>query len=68
MSTSNDRQPVTRHDLRTQLTIIAGFTKTLLNHNDRLDAARRLEMLEAMDDAATKLGELIDQLPKSTPA
>ena len=63
---SSDRQPVTRHDLRTQLTIIAGFTKTLITHNDRIEAAQRLEMLHAMDDAATKLGELIDQLPKST--
>ena len=63
---SNDRQPVTRHDLRTQLTIIAGFTKTLLNHNDRIEAPQRLEMLQAMDEAATKLGELIDELPKST--
>ena len=63
---SSDRQPVTRHDLRTQLTIIAGFTKTLLNHNDRIESPQRLEMLQAMDEAATKLGELIDQLPKST--
>ena len=63
---SSDRQPVTRHDLRTQLTIIAGFTKTLLNHNDRIESPQRLEMLQAMDEAATKLGELIDELPKST--
>ena len=62
---SSDPQPVTRHDLRTPLTILAGFTKTLLNHNDRLDAAQRLEMLEAMDEAARRLGELIDRLPSS---
>ena len=40
----------------------------MLKHNDRLDAAQRLEMLEAMDEAAMKLDQLIDQLPSTRDA
>jgi two-component system sensor histidine kinase KdpD len=50
------------HDLRTPLTIISGFTATLIAHNQRLDAEQRLEMLERIDGAADRLEVLLDEL------
>lgn len=50
------------HELRTPITIINGFLETLIAHDDRLDAAQRLHMLERSRAASTRLSDLIEEL------
>ncbi|MEX1162768.1 MAG: hybrid sensor histidine kinase/response regulator [Nitriliruptor sp.] len=50
------------HELRTPLTSIAGFTETLRVHGERLDSARRDDLLARVGRHASELGELVDEL------
>lgn len=50
-----------RHDLRTPLTIIAGFAEVLAGEKPISDADRR-EYARRIQDAAGELGSLIDRV------
>jgi len=50
------------HELRTPITIINGFLETLIAHDERLDTEQRLHMLERSRAAASRLGDLIEEL------
>jgi signal transduction histidine kinase len=49
-----------RHDLRTPLTIVAGFAEVLAGERD-LTVAERQEFAARIQDAATDIRRLIDQ-------
>ena len=50
------------HQLRTPLTIISGFTNTLLTYTDELDERQRQQMLQRIDVASERLQYLIEEL------
>lgn len=50
------------HDLRTPLTSVMGFSRTLLDLDERLPAERRREFLEAIARGATQASRLVDDL------
>ena len=50
------------HDLRTPLAVITGAASTLLEDDDRLDAAAQREMLRSIADEAGRLNRLIANL------
>lgn len=50
------------HELRTPLTTIVGFSQTLNRAGDRLDDARRADMLERLEVNARKLEQLLSDL------
>jgi signal transduction histidine kinase len=50
-----------RHDLRTPLTIVAGFAEVLAGERDISDADRR-EFAQRIQDAANEIRTLIDDV------
>jgi signal transduction histidine kinase len=50
-----------RHDLRTPLTIVAGFAEVLAGDRPIADADRR-DFANRIQDAATEIRELIDRV------
>jgi two-component system sensor histidine kinase KdpD len=50
------------HDLRTPLAVITGAASTLLEDEDRLDAAAQREMLRSIADEAARLNRLVTNL------
>jgi signal transduction histidine kinase len=50
------------HELRTPLTGIKGFTETLLSYWDRMDEARRLEMVRKVNGSSRRLERLVRDL------
>jgi len=50
------------HDLRTPLAVITGAASTLLEDEDRLDAAAQREMLRSIADEAARLNRLVSNL------
>jgi signal transduction histidine kinase len=50
-----------RHDLRTPLTIVAGFAEVLAGERDISDADRR-EFAQRIQDAAEELRKLLDDV------
>jgi PAS domain S-box-containing protein len=50
------------HELRTPLTPIQGFARTLRTHGDRLEEARRQQLLDLLIDRTDHLARLIDDL------
>ena len=50
------------HDLRTPLAVITGAASTLLEDEDRLDAAAQREMLRSIADEAARLNRLVANL------
>jgi two-component system sensor histidine kinase KdpD len=50
------------HDLRTPLAVITGAASTLLEDDDRLDAAAKREMLRSIADEAGRLNRLVANL------
>jgi signal transduction histidine kinase len=50
------------HELRTPLTGIKGFTETLLSYWERMDEARRLEMVRKVNGSCRRLERLVQDL------
>ncbi len=50
------------HEIRSPLTTIKGFTKTLLDRWDRLDDATKIEMLKAINDDADRVTRILTEL------
>jgi two-component system sensor histidine kinase KdpD len=50
------------HDLRTPLTAITGAASAALDHETRIDAATRRELLESIRDEAERLNRLVNNL------
>lgn len=50
------------HELRTPLTTIKGYSTMLIDYEDRLDPIEKRQDLEAIDRAADRLTELVDNL------
>lgn len=50
------------HELRTPLTGIKGFTETLLNYWERMDDARRKEMVRKVGNSSNRLERLVQDL------
>ena len=61
MSEEDQRRRRLRHDLRTPLTIVAGFAEVLAAERAIADAERR-EYAARIQAAAVEIGELIDAL------
>jgi K+-sensing histidine kinase KdpD len=49
------------HDLRTPLTLVAGFSDLLVRRGAELDEAQRAELAERIGVAAREMRELIDR-------
>lgn len=58
----NDFVSTISHELRTPLTGIKGFTETLLNYWERMDEARRLEMVRKVNSSSLRLERLVQDL------
>ena len=54
------------HDLRTPLASITGAASTLLDNGERLDAATRRDLLEALHEEADRLNRLVQNLLEMT--
>jgi signal transduction histidine kinase len=50
------------HEIRSPLTTIKGFTKTLLDRWDRLDDETKIEMLKAINDDADRVTRILTEL------
>lgn len=50
------------HELRTPLTPVRGYVQTLLRRGDRIDEAKRIEVLEQVVERVTHMERLIDDL------
>lgn len=50
------------HEIRSPLTTIKGFTKTLLDRWDRLDDGTKLEMLAAINADADRVTRILSEL------
>ena len=61
MTSEDERRRRLRHDLRTPLTIVAGFAEVLAAERDISDADRR-EYASRIQAAAVEIGELVDAL------
>ncbi len=53
---------IVSHELRSPLTAIKGFTKTLLLRGDRIEAPMRNEFLQTVNDQADRLAGLVEDL------
>ena len=53
---------VTSHELRTPLTSVLGFSKTLLNHWDRIPDDQKREQIGLIQDQSDRLMRLVDAL------
>jgi signal transduction histidine kinase len=64
--TSNERTieliATVSHEIRSPLTTIKGFTKTLLDRWDRLDDGTKLEMLAAINEDADRVTRILTEL------
>ncbi len=54
------------HDLRTPLASITGAASTLLDNGERLDAATRRDLLEALHEESDRLNRLVQNLLEMT--
>ena len=61
MTSEDERRRRLRHDLRTPLTIVAGFAEVLAAERPLSDADRR-EYASRIQAAAVEIGELVDAL------
>ena len=61
MTSEDERRRRLRHDLRTPLTIVAGFAEVLAAEREISDADRR-EYASRIQAAAVEIGELVDAL------
>ena len=59
MTSEDERRRRLRHDLRTPLTIVAGFAEVLAGERDISQADRR-EFAARIQDAAAEIRKLID--------
>ncbi|MCX8126108.1 MAG: ATP-binding protein [Dehalococcoidia bacterium] len=50
------------HELRTPLAAIKGYTDLLLNYGSRLSSSEKRENLQAIDESAKRLAEMVDHL------
>jgi signal transduction histidine kinase len=50
------------HELRTPVTTIHGFVRTLNHYADRLTPERELEMRETLEEQTTRMARLVEQL------
>jgi PAS domain S-box-containing protein len=53
---------MTSHELRTPITVVQGFAKTLVNRWDKLDDADRRQAVATIAERAHSLGHLVDNL------
>jgi signal transduction histidine kinase len=53
---------MTSHELRTPITVVQGFAKTLVNRWDKLDDADRRQAVATIAERAQSLGRLVDNL------
>jgi PAS domain S-box-containing protein len=53
---------MTSHELRTPITVVHGFAKTLVNRWDKLDDADRRQAVSIIAERAGSLGQLVDNL------
>ena len=53
---------MTSHELRTPITVVQGFAKTLVNRWDKLDDADRRQAVATIAERADSLGRLVDNL------
>ena len=60
--TKADFTAVIGHELRTPLTVMRGYLSTLQRRGDRMDAATRIDALQAVDGAARRLQHLVEDL------
>ena len=58
----DDLLDVAHHEIRTPLTVLSGFSETLLNRWERLGDEERETALAAMREAARRLENLVDNL------
>ena len=62
MSTPEDELRALVHDLRTPLTLVAGFSDLLVRRADDLPAPERDEYVRRIADAAREMRELLDRV------
>ena len=62
MSTPEDELRTLVHDLRTPLTLVAGFSDLLVRRADDLPAPERDEYVRRIADAAREMRELLDRV------
>lgn len=58
----DDFVAMTSHELRAPLTVIRGFTRTLLRGDIELDAVERHRLVEVVDRQSARLARLVDDL------
>ena len=64
MSTPEDELRALVHDLRTPLTLVAGFSDLLVRRADDLPASERDEYVRRIADAAREMRELLDRVDR----
>ena len=64
MSASEDALRALVHDLRTPLTLVAGFSELLVRRADDLPAPERDEYVRRIADAAREMRELLDRVDR----
>jgi len=62
VSTPEDELRTLVHDLRTPLTLVAGFSDLLVRRADDLPAPERDEYVRRIADAAREMRELLDRV------
>jgi signal transduction histidine kinase len=65
-SAADERRRRLRHDLRTPLTIVAGFAEVLAGDRSITDADRR-EYASRIHAAAVEIGEIVDAILEEPP-
>ena len=66
MSTPEDELRGLVHDLRTPLTLVAGFSELLVRRADDLPAPERDEYVRRIADAAREMRELLDRVGRDS--
>ena len=66
MSTPEDELRALVHDLRTPLTLVAGFSDLLVRRADDLPAPERDEYVRRIADAAREMRELLDRVGRDS--